>query len=272
MDDKTVNAKSGLSGPTPTSDRPAHGPVTLRRAVAVTAAASLLVGLIVGPIIANNHTQAADPTTAPAEHTITVTGMGDVTVKPDVADVYIGVTVTKPTAKEARDAAATQMTAVVAAIKALGVADKDIATTNVSLNPVYDYSNGSAPRLTGYQFSNTVKVTVRDLTKVPDVIDNSVAAGATTVNGVSFRLDNPKPVEAQARSAAMTDARAKADALASAAGVQIKGVASITETTMSSPVYYAPQLDAVKAAGVSTPIQSGTTDVTISVTVSYLIG
>jgi len=272
MDDRTTNANSAGAGAATTANARSGGPFTIGRAIAVTAAASLLVGLLVGPIIANNHAQGADTTTATApEHTISVTGMGDVTVKPDVADIYLGVSVTSPTAKGARDAAATQMTAVIAAIKALGVADKDITTTNVSLGPVYDYSSSTA-KLTGYQFTNTVKATVRDLTKVPDVLDNSVAAGATVVNGVSFRLDNPKTVEAQARSAAMTDARAKADALASAAGVQIKGVASITEVSVSSPVYFAPQADAAKAVGASTPIQSGTTDVTISVTVSYLIG
>ena len=70
----------------------------------------------------------------------------------------------------------------------------------------------------------------------------------------------------------MTDARAKADALASAAGVSIKGVASISEVTVSSPIYYAGALDKAAAGAVSTPIQTGTTDITIQVTVSYLIG
>jgi hypothetical protein len=92
------------------------------------------------------------------------------------------------------------------------------------------------------------------------------------VGGISFRLNDPKSVQAQARSQAMADARAKADALASAAGVSIKGVASITETTSQpTPVYYSGATDA-KAAGVSTPIQTGTTDVLVQVTVTYLIG
>jgi uncharacterized protein YggE len=269
MDPRTENTKLPPTAD-PTRAVTSPGPVTLGRAIAVTGAVCLLIGLVLGPIIANNHAQGADTTGTP-EHTITVTGSGLVSVKPDVADVYIGVSVTKPTAKDARTAAATQMQAVVAAVKALGVADKDIVTTNVSLNAVYDYTGGTS-KLTGYQFGNTVKVTVRDLNKVADVIDDSVTAGATVVNGVAFRLNDPKPVQAQARSLAMTDARNKADALASSAGVSIKGVASISETTTSTPIYYAPQaLDAVKAA-VSTPIQSGTTDTTIQVTVSYLIG
>jgi uncharacterized protein YggE len=271
MNDKTINAKLDQN-PATTEGSSRPGPLTLGRIVAVTAAFSLLVGIIVGPIIANNHAQGADTSGTP-EHTVSVSGAGTVSLAPDVADVMLGVSVTKPTVKDARDAAATAMDAVLAAVKKDGVADKDIVTVNLSLNPVYDYSSSSsAPRLVGYQFSNTIKVSVHDLAKLPAVVDDSVAASATTVQGISFRLDNPKPVEAQARQLAMTDARAKADALASAAGVQIKGVASISETTVSTPIYYAAAGLADKAASVSTPIQSGTTDIQIQVTVSYLIG
>jgi uncharacterized protein YggE len=273
MSDKTTNAKREPREPAATEAPSPRSPLTLGRIVAVTAAFSLLVGIVVGPIIANNHAQGADTTGTP-EHTLTVSGTGDVSVAPDVADVILGVSVTRPTAKDARAAAATSMTAVLAAVKKDGVADKDIVTINVSLSPVYDYSAAnSVPRLTGYQYSNTIKATVRDLAKVADVLDDSVSAGATTVQGISFRLDNPKTVEAQARQLAMTDARAKADALAQAAGVSIKGVAVISEVTANSPINYYPSLAAgVAKDAVSTPIQTGTTDITIQVTVSYLIG
>lgn len=272
MNDKTINAKLDQSPAAAAEGSSRPGPLTLGRIVAVTAAFSLLVGIIAGPIIANHPTSAADTSGTP-EHTLTVSGSGDVSVAPDVADVILGISVTKSTVKDARATAASSMEAVLAAVKKDGVADKDIVTVNLSLSPVYDYSSGSSvPRLVGYQFSNTIKVTVRDLTKLAVVVDDSVAAGATTVQGISFRLDNPKPVEAQARQLAMTDARTKADALAQAASVQIKGVASIAEVTVSSPIYYAAAGLADKAASVSTPIQTGTTDITIQVTVSYLIG
>jgi uncharacterized protein len=273
MDDKTANPVPAQGATAQAGEAARPGPLTLGRIVAVTAAFSLLVGLIVGPIVANHPTAAADTTGTP-EHTITVSGSGDVSVSPDVADVLLGVTVTKPTVKDARAAAATAMTAVLAAVKQDGVADKDITTVNLSLNPVYDYSSGnSVPRLTGYQYSNTIKVTVRDLTKVANVVDDTAGAGATTIQGISFRLDNTTPVQAQARKLAMTDARARADALAQAAGVSIKGVASISEVT-SSPITYYPQMSAAGVAkdSVSTPIQTGTTDILVQVTVSYLIG
>jgi hypothetical protein len=273
MNEGTINARLDRSSVSAAEGSSRPGPLTLGRIVAVTAALSLLVGIIVGPIIANNHAQGADTSGTP-EHTIAVSGLGDVSVAPDVADVVLGVSVTKPTVKDARAAAASSMDAVLAAVKKDGVADKDLATVDLSLSPDYDYSSGSSvPRLVGYQFSNTIKVTVRDLANVAAVVDDAVAAGATTVQGISFRLDDPKAVEAQARQLAMTDARTKADALAQAADVQIKGVASIAEVTVSSPIYYAAAGLADKAAApVSTPIQTGTTDITIQVTVSYLIG
>ena len=249
-----------------------RGVFTTSRALAVTAAAALVVGLVVGPIVSGHPTIAADPTNgATPEHTVTVSGSGEVSVSPDVADVILGVQVTRPTVAQAQSAAATAMSSALVAVKKDGVADKDITTVNLSLTPVYDYSN-SAQRLVGQQYSNVVKVTVRDLAKVPSVVDDAVAAGATTIQGISFRLDNPTTVQAQARQLAMQDARAKADALVSAGGVTIKGVASINETTTSTPIYYAGAMAADKAAGASTPVQPGTTDVTVTVTVSYLIG
>jgi uncharacterized protein len=273
MNDQTTNADHDSSVTAHPSGSNRRESVPVGRIVAATAAVSLLIGLIAGPIIANHSTSAATTPSA-TEHTITVSGSGDVSVAPDVADVILGVSVTKPTVKDARDAAAAAMTAVLAAVNKDGVADKDISTINLSLNPVYDYSSGaSVPRLTGYQYTNTVKVTVRDLTKVANVVDDSTAAGATNVQGISFRLNDPSPVQAQARQLAMTDARARADALAHAAGVAITGVATISEVT-SSPVTYYPTAAALGAAAApqSTPIQTGTTDITVQVTVSYLIG
>lgn len=288
MNDKDINAKH---------DQPAsiHGGQAgsswadrrgVARLVAVTAGVSLVIGIIVGPIIANNHASAATTstpiaTTQPAlaaasgapEHTIAVSGSGLVSVAPDVADVMIGVSIQKPTVKDARAAAATAMTDVLAAVKKDGVAEKDIATVNVSLNPVYDYNNSGVPRLVGYQWSNTVKITVHDLDKLAAVVDDSAAAGATTIQGISFRLDDPTPQQTQARDLAMADARAKANALAKAAGVTITGVATISESS-TTPITYYPQYASAMAAdkAASTPIQTGTTDVQIQVTVVYLIG
>ena len=209
----------------------------------------------------------------PPEHTISVTGVGRVLLAPDTADLRLGVVVQKPTATEARTEAAAAMTRVVNVIKAAGIADKDIQTAMLSLQPVYDYStNSNPPKLIGFQVVNTVAVIVRDLNKVGDLVDDAVEAGATSIDGVSFRLENPTAAEAQARRAAVSDARAKADQLASAAGVSIVGVSLISEqsTSIPYPVPYA--AGAALARDESTPVQPGQTEIAISVTVVYRIG
>ena len=249
--------------------------------LAVVAVAALAVGLVAGPVLAGVTTPRpyAAPNAAPSdttpEHTISVGGTGKVTVVPDLAHVSLGVAIERPTAKAAREAAATTMTSVVAAIKSLGIDDKDIQTTTVSLAPVYNYPQNAAPVVRGYQLSNTVSVTVRDLTKLSDVLDNSVSAGATSVDGVTFDVADRSGLEAKARDAAAKDARAKADVYAKSLGLAITGVASVSET-VSTPVWYGPNMAAAAGAATDkatpTPVQPGSTDVTIAVQVSFLIG
>ena len=243
----------------------------------VAAAGGLLAGLLAGPVIGAATAPRTVYQVAPGvdgttpDHTIAVTGSGKVNVVPDVADVNLGVVVQDPKAKVARETGAAAMTKVVAALKALGIDDKDIQTSIVSLNPVYDYQS-TTQRITGYQLQNQVSVTVRDLDKLSAVLDDSIAAGATTVNGVSFDVADRAAAESKAREAAMADAKAKADTLARAAGVAITGVATISET-VSTPIWYAPEMSAAGGAkdSATTPVMPGSTDVTISVNVAYLI-
>jgi uncharacterized protein YggE len=243
------------------------------RWLALGLAAGLLIAGIASPIFSAPHTLAANPTPTQNEHTISVSGTGKVTLNPDIADLRLGVTASGRTVKAVRESAATSMTKVMAALKKLGIADKDIQTASVSLQPTYDYNVGTyPPNVTGYQFSNAVSVTVRDLDKVGDAIDDALAAGATSLDGVTFRVADETGAEGQARTAAMADAKAKAHALATAAGVSITGVASISETVTPTPypIFYG----AAQAAGkdASTPVQPGSTDISITVSVVYLIG
>ena len=247
-------------------------PTTRVRWLGIGLAVGLLVAAIASPAFAPRTTLAADDTAK--EHTISVSGTGRVVVSPDVADLRLGVSVTKPTVKAARAAAADSMTKIIAALKKLGIADADLQTSGLSLQPVYDYSrNTNPPKLTGYTLSNGVSVTIRDLDKLGDAIDDGLAAGATTLDGVTFRVDDPVKAQEQARKQAMTQAKAIADTLASSAGVSITGVASITETSGPTPypVYYDAARAAGAAADVATPVQVGTNDVTVTVSVVYLI-
>jgi uncharacterized protein len=243
------------------------------RALLTGLAIGALATAVVGSGLAPRSALAVDPTT-PKEHTITVSGAGRVIIAPDVADLRLGVSITKPTVKEARALAADQMTKVIAALKKLGIAEKDIQTTGLSLQPQYTYPSSGNPRLTGYTLLNAVTVTIRDLDKLGDAVDDGLAAGATTLDGVWFRVDDPSGAQRQAREQAVADARAHAGTLASAAGVTITGVASISEVSAPGPqpmFYEGARLQAL-AADAATPIQVGTNEVVVTVTVEYLIG
>lgn len=237
-------------------------------------ALGMLGAVLAGPLLSVKPILATDPAGA-NEHTIAVSGTGRIVLTPDTADLRLGVTSTAKTVKAARTAAATAMTAVIKSLKDLGIADKDIQTTTLSLQPVYDYSaNTNPPRLTGYQLSNAVAVTVRNLDKLGDAIDNALAAGATSLDGVSFRVADQTAAEEQARQAAMAQAKAKATTLANAAGVSITGVASISETVapIPYPIYYGYGMAGSPGKDVSTPVAPGSTEVSVSVAVVYLIG
>ena len=209
------------------------------------------------------------PTTdgEPALHTITVTGTGSVTRVPDVARVSVGVGVTKSTVKAARDAAGKSMSAIIDAIKALGIDEKDIKTVGIDLSP--QYSNSSTPKIVGYRMSEQLQVTVRDLDKAGDVVDTATAKGATEVNGLWFEVGEPAAAQDEARAAAIGQARTSAQKMAAAAGVSLGEVVSVSESMASVPGPYYAGAAALDAA--RTPVQPGTQDVQATVTVVFAI-
>ena len=250
------------------------GIVTTTRSRMGWLASGALVGVLSAVIVSPGLAPALAQSTAPGgslDHTLSVSGTGIVYVKPDIADISLGVTVRRNTAKDASAAAAASMTKVIDAIKAQGVKDEDIQTTSIGLNPAYDYS-GNNPRLIGYDASNTVEVTVRDLTKAGPVIDAATEAGANVVNGISFRVADQSAVEDQARTAAMNDAKAKATTLAAAGGVTITGIIAISELSAPTPTPYPYAVAGVAAdARASTPVQGGNVELTVTVSVVYAI-
>lgn len=211
---------------------------------------------------------AGAPTTGtePALHTLTVSASGMVTVVPDVARVYLGVSLTKPTVKAARAAAASAMTNILTAIKALGVAEADIKTTGLSLST--QYASGSSTKIVGYAISEQVQVTVRDLDKAGDVVDAATGKGATDVNGISFEIADPAKAQNDARSAAVAAARTSALAMASAAQVTLGAVLSIADAGAPTPMYYG-AASAGALADVKTPVQPGTQDISAVVTMVF---
>lgn len=201
---------------------------------------------------------------------IVVSGTGRVAVVPDVADLRLGVSVTRPTVDAARANAAATMEAILGAVDAAGVPRRDVRTALLSVQPRYDYRDGKPPTLTGYELANVVEVTVRDLARLGDVVDGTLAAGATSMDSLSFRVDDPAPAEREARILAMAAARARADVLAEAAGLTIDGVTGIVEGAAVPPP--GPRMKAERmmmAADVATPVEAGSQEVSVSVTVSY---
>lgn len=210
--------------------------------------------------------------TRPDEGTIVVGGTGRVAVEPDVADLRLGVAVARPSVDAARADAATTMAAILAAIDAAGVARRDVRTALLSVQPRYDYRDGKPPTLTGYELANSVEVIVRDLGRLGDVVDGALRAGATSMDGLSFRVADPAEPEREARVAAVATARARADVLAEAAGLEIVGVADIIEGQLAPPPI--PRMKAERmmlAADVGTPIEAGTTEIVVHVTVTYRV-
>ncbi len=208
--------------------------------------------------------------------TIHVTGNGSVTGEPDIATLNLGVSVEKETVAEAREEAASAMTALIDSLEANGIAEKDINTENFSIYPQYDYSEGER-KLRGYRVNNTVRAKVRELDTLSDVIDDAAKAGGDNivVNSIQFMIDDTTEFQKQARSLAVKDAEAKAQTLAEASGVTLGKPVTISENTYfeSPPIAFATAEAAFADDGArtSTPIAPGELTVTVNITVVYEI-
>lgn len=211
------------------------------------------------------------PEHAPEGGSIVVSGTGRVAVEPDTADLRLGVIVVRSTVEEARAEAAGTMAAVLAAAVDAGVERRDVRTTLLSVQPRYDYRDGKPPTLTGYELANIVEVVVRDLATLGDVLDGTLAAGATSMDGLAFRVADPAPAEREARIRAMTEARARADVLAEAAGLSITGVTDIVEGPVGRPpIPFAAKAERMMlASDASTPVEAGSLEIAVTVTVTY---
>jgi uncharacterized protein YggE len=206
----------------------------------------------------------------PPQRTITVTGTGMVTLTPDIAYINIGVHSQDASASAALTDNNTKSQAVIDVIKAAGVAEKDIQTTNFSIYPQQQYDNNG--NLTGilYVVENTVYVTVRDLSKLGSLLDASVRAGANTINSISFDLADKTGALSQARSAAVAEARKQADELTGATGVSLGDVQTISYYDSTVPVTLQYSRSDMAAAG-SIPVQAGSMQISTTVSIVYEI-
>jgi uncharacterized protein len=205
---------------------------------------------------------------------IVVTGDGSVNVPPSYAQIRIGVTSRTKTVKEATNTNSKLMVAIIAALKDAGIADNDIQTAQFSIRPNYtpatalvSQDSRAEPKLSGYNVSNHVNVTIREIGKVGELLDRAVAAGATDIGNISLLNSDASKALDQAREAAIADARHKAEVYASASAVRLGRVEWITEDTGSGP----PVSLANKSREATVPIASGEDTVRVRVTVGFQI-
>lgn len=176
------------------------------------------------------------PVFAQAEHaaapgaTITVSGNATVTLKADYAQVTVGVSTKAPTVEEASRKNTAAIHAVIAALTEAGVLEEDIATSNYSVNAEYDYSSMGGQRLTGYNVSNQLNVTIRDMEHIGATLDKATAAGANTIYNIQFLSTKADAAMDEATAYAVQDAMRRAQLLADAAGLQLGSIVSITDT------------------------------------------
>jgi uncharacterized protein YggE len=201
---------------------------------------------------------------------IVVTGEGSVRTPPDYAVISGGVTIRAKTAKEAAAANAKLMTALATALRDAGIAQEDIQTSRYLVAPVYaPPQQNTEAKLTGFSASNRISVKVRDIDSVGDIIDRLIGAGATDIGGVHFMHSDMSRILDEARQAAMTDARRKAQIYAEAAGIHLGNVVWITEDPAYTPPY--PMAAARVAAAAPTPIAAGEDTLRAQITVGFEI-
>lgn len=203
-----------------------------------------------------------------AATTLDLSATGEVSASPDRATLDLGVTAQAPNAAAAMRQDAQAMTQVLAALKAQGVADRDIGTSGLSVQAQYTFFPNAPRRLNGYEAANRVTVTVRDPARVGALVDAAVAAGANDVRGITFGLQDPQAVEDQARLQAVKTLAARAELYAKAAGYRVARLVSLTEGERSQPVAAERQGFVVVTGSrkAPTPVEAG--DVTVRVQVS----
>lgn len=190
----------------------------------------LACGLALGTLTMTASAQDTTHQTAPSDGTLlSISAQAEASRAPDIATMSTGVVTQAADANAAMRANAEQMAKLMQAIKAAGIAERDVQTSGVNLSPQYRYAENQPPAITGYQASNTVNLKVRDIGKLGQVLDALVASGANQINGPTFEIDNADAVQDEARAAALKKAQARAEVYANSLGMRVRRIVSISE-------------------------------------------
>lgn len=211
------------------------------------------------------------------EDRFSVSGSGIIYAKADIANIQLGFkTATKKTAAEATVEGSTKISDIIKVIKSLGVDEKDIQTSNYSLNPVYNYTNIKGQQLIGYEVYQNLSIKVRDLTKIGDIIARGTEKGANQIGGINFTIDDEFALRNQARELAINKAKEKAALIAEQSGMKLGQVKNVSENASEAgiiPMYanakmeFAAGADANQIA--SPEIATGQNEVKVTVTLTY---
>jgi hypothetical protein len=207
----------------------------------------------------------------PPYETVSVTGTGRSNVAPDRFTFTAGVQTIASTVDEAVNQNNAKVAAVLAALKRAGAGEKDLRTSNFSIYPQQDYSQGKMPRILGYQVSNNITVTRSEVGEAGKLLQAAISAGVNTTSGLNFEVSDPTRGRDEGLRAAFLDARAKATLLAQAAGRTLGRAVQISEGVQQGvrPPYPMPEMRAQAMAVSDVPVDSGTQEVTYSVTAIF---
>lgn len=236
--------------------------------------AFLLASAALLPAAASAQVPVPMQTVVPDGTILDVTATGKVEIAPDVATIRAGVTTQAPTAAAAAQENARRMAGVIRALRGAGLAERDLATSDVSLQPQYRYAENQPPVVTGYQAANSVAVRFRDIAKAGGVLDALVKAGANQIDGPALSLAQPDAALDAARADALKRARARADLYARAAGLRVERIVAIDEAgendggTPRPPMF---QARAAMADAAPTQVLAGETTVSATVNVRFLL-
>lgn len=206
---------------------------------------------------------------------LTVTGTGEYSAVPDMGTMNIGIVTRDKDAKKAQESNNAQMNAIVSALQAIGIESNAITTSGLNMYPQYDYANGRST-LTGYEVSNTLLITINDVSKAGDIVDAAAKAGANQMYGIQFSLKDDSQAYQQALQLAIQRAQLKAQTMAAGVGVKLAGPVTIQE---GSSVNYSAYENRAKlemampaaAADAGSAVMAGEMIVTASVTLQYEI-
>lgn len=202
--------------------------------------------------------------------TVRVRGEGFVDIAPDAATMEIGIQVSRANLKKAREEAAGRATAIIAALKDTGIPARDIQTSGFAVYPQRNLETKGKPiTILGYDVRNRVKVTVRDLQRLPAALDAAIVASANQVSRPEFFLQHPEAAEDEARKLAMASARRLAEVLAAAEGKRLGSLRQIVDGESRLPAPRMAFMAKAAAMDTSTPIEPGIERITASVEVVW---